>query len=163
MAEKELDLERGDPSAAARIAAEGSARSKRARSSKSDGDSGSSSGSRSGGGSKTSGKGTDASLANRLGEAFSRLADQLEARDDQELADAIRQDSRAMSQGLVSLTRAVTFLRLPLLLFLGFLEPILAFWHVGSILFGRWVARRQRVMQEREMAAAGVEVNGVPQ
>lgn len=146
----ELDLERGDIEAAQKIADLGGARSRSKRAS---------SGGSSGGGGKSSGsksgtKRTDSELVTRLVTSFEKIADQLEAREDHELSQAIREDARAMSQGLVSLTSTLTPLRVPLILFLGFIEPILAFWHVGSILVGRFIARRQRVMAEREMEAA---------
>lgn len=83
-------------------------------------------------------------LRSRLGDAFDKIADQRDARQDFELAQAIRDDKDAMAVGLVSFTRVVPFLRVPLLFFLGLLEPILAFWHVGGILIRRGFERRTR-------------------
>lgn len=152
-----LDLEHGDYEKAEQIAKEGQERSKRVRASRS-GDSGSSGSGSKSSGSKATSQRTDTDLAGRLDSAFSRLSDQLAAREDHELADAIQQDKEAMSKGLVSLTRNLKFLRMPLVVVLNFLEPILAFWHVGGILLRRFVERRQRVMQERQAAAAGTQV-----
>lgn len=146
----ELDLETGDPDAAERIAAAGAERSRARRAnrqrdtdsgSKGDGDK---TAKRSGGGSRT-----DSGLAGNLGEAFGRLADQLESSGDQELADAIRKDAKAMSQGIMALTRVAVFLRTPVLFLVNAAVVILAFWHVGGILARRFADRRARVMAER--------------
>lgn len=152
-----LDLEKGDYERAEQIAKEGQERSKRVRSSRGGDSSGGGSSSKSSG-SKTASQRTDTDLVSRLDSAFSRLAEQLAAREDHELAEAIVQDKEAMSKGLVSLTRGVKFLRTPLVVVLNFLEPVLAFWHVGGILLGRFIERRQRVMAERQQAAAGAQV-----
>lgn len=147
----DLDLETGDEERVAKIAETEARKTKRSRT----GDKNSSSHKRSGNAGSERG---DTDLIGRLVAAFDRLAEQREARGDSELADAIREDQQAMSRGLVSLTRAITFLRVPLLVLLSFLEPIMAFWHVGGILARRFVERRQRVMAEREMAAAETEI-----
>lgn len=161
----ELDLEHGDPDAAERISQLGSERSRARRATRSKGDSSSGSGTSSGSkssSSKSGGGKSDASLSSGLGDAFNRLAEQLESRGDDELADAIRKDAEAMTRGIMALTRAATVLRAPILLLVNIAVVFLAFWHVGSILVRRWADRRQRVMAEREAQAAGVgyEVNG---
>jgi hypothetical protein len=99
--------------------------------------------------SKTATDKLDRELNSRLLEAFDQVVEWREARGDEELATAITEDKDKMSRGLVSLTHAVTPLRQPLLVFLGFVEPILAFGRVGRILGGRFIERRQRIMEER--------------
>ena len=61
-----------------------------------------------------------------------------------------------MSQGLVSLTATLTPLRLPLIVFMSLVEPVLAFWRVGRILALRllnWRERRIVAMQEQQAAS----------
>lgn len=99
-----------------------------------------------------SGEKVEAELMSRLGRTFDRIAKALDARGDDELAHAIREDSDAMSQGLVSLTSNVKLLRSPLLMSLNLIEPVLAFGRVFRILFGRWNARQARLAMEREVA-----------
>lgn len=103
---------------------------------------------------------TESGLQGRLVDAFTRLANMLERKGDEELSTAINDEKQAMAQGLVSLTRNVTPLRGPLVLLISFLEPVLAFWRVGSILGGRLIERRQRVMAERAMQEAGAQAVG---
>lgn len=103
----------------------------------------------------------DRSLTGQLDTVFTKIADMLRARDDEELAEAIRDERHAMSQGLVSLTSSVTFLRPLLTLVLALIEPFLAFWRVGRILFHRflnWRASRPAPvpMEETEMDASGI-------
>lgn len=89
-------------------------------------------------------------LASRLDRTFDRIAKTLEARDDIELADVIREDKDAMSQGLVSLTRSVKFLRSPLIMALNLVEPALAFGRITRVLYGRWADRQRRIATERQ-------------
>ena len=96
----------------------------------------------------------EADLHKRLTETLERIVEQLQVRGDEELAIAIDEDKAKMAAGLVSLTRAVTPLRKPLLIFLGFVEPVMAFGRVGAILFRRAVERRQRKIAEWEAAQA---------
>lgn len=148
----EIDLDRGDPSAAERIAerqSAGSDRSKRIRQTRSESTKKST-------GSKRP-TASDTSLKSELKGAFDRLAEQREAKGDDELATALKEEAESMAQGLVSLTRTVTFLRVPLLFLLGILVPVLAFWRVGSILLARFAERRARIVAEQELAAAGIE------
>src|ERR1700741_1473749 len=68
----------------------------------------------------------EAGLRARLTDVFGRIAEALEARGDEELAEAIREDTTAMSQGLVSLTNRVVFLRAPLAFGLALAAPVVA-------------------------------------
>lgn len=88
-------------------------------------------------------------LRERTVHVFQRIADTLAARDDEELATAISEDSEAMATGLVSLTRQVKWLRGPLLFFLSLAEPLLAFGRVGRILLRRAGEWRYRRAEER--------------
>src|SRR5215469_6955122 len=120
----ELNLEHGDPS-----------RSEQRRRRRTAGDSGES---------KTSDKALDRELHSRITDAFDQVVEWRQARDDEELATAISEDKDKMAKGLVSLTHVVAPLRQPLVIFLGFVEPVLAFGRVGRILGGRWFARREQ-------------------
>jgi hypothetical protein len=132
----ELDLERGDPSRREER------RSSRRRASST-------------GEARSDSDKLDRELHHRLVESLEQVQEWREARDDEELATAIAQDKDKMAKGLVSLTHAVAPLRQPLLVFLGFVEPLLAFGRVGRILATRWVMRRQQ--RAEEMAAAQAE------
>ena len=107
------------------------------------------------GGKKSSGSSggskADGDLLSSLIEGFGNLADRLRDHDP-ELAEAFDQDKEAISKGLVSLTRTVKWLRKPLTLFVGFLQPVLAFWHVGSLLLKRVFIFRENVFASREQA-----------
>lgn len=106
-------------------------------------------------GSSGSSKPDDSGLVTRLDTAFVKLADQMLARGDDELSEALREERHAMSQGLVSLTATLTPLRLPLIIFMSLVEPVLAFWRVGRILIMRffgWRERRIVAMQEQQAA-----------
>lgn len=131
----ELDLEKGDPSRAEER------RSRRRTSSDS-------------GESKTSSDRLDRELHSRLVEAFGQVVEWRQAREDEELATAIDEDKEKMSSGLVSLTHAVAPLRQPLVIFLSFVEPLLAFGRVGRILATRWVTRRQAQAEDLAQAQA---------
>jgi hypothetical protein len=131
-----IDLEHGEPDPDESPAAK-RRRERRA----SGGDSG---GSRSSSSSKSSTERSDTSLVTRMDTAFSKIADQMDAREDEELAEAIRDERHAMSQGLVSLTGSITPLRPLLVLVLSLIEPVLAFWRVGRILFLRFLTWRER-------------------
>jgi len=105
--------------------------------------------------SKTTSEKLDRELHSRIVTSFERVVEWREARDDQELATAIDEDKDKMATGLVSLTHTVAPLRQPLVTFLGFVEPLLAFGRVGRILVTRWVTRRQQRAQD--LAAAQAE------
>lgn len=156
----ELDLEHGDANAAERIAAAGSARHSRVtRERKESGDSsGTTSGTKRSRGRPSkaaSTKASENSLASQLVDAFGKLADQLQAREDDELATAIREEAEGMTVGLISATRIVPFFRKPLVLILGIAVPVLAFWRVGGILLRRELERRARKMQPQEPSDIG--------
>jgi hypothetical protein len=90
------------------------------------------------------------------------------ARGDDELAEALREERHAMSQGLVSLTATLTLLRLPLIVFMALIEPMLAFWRVGRLLVYRFLAWRERRVaavreQQAEREAAQAAETGVVQ
>lgn len=94
----------------------------------------------------------DDQLTQRLLTALDKIADQLEAREDHELATAIREEREPMVRSVVSLTKGITFLRRPLVVAVSLLEPVLAFWRIGRILGGRFITRRQRMVAERQAA-----------
>lgn len=87
-------------------------------------------------------------LAGRLQAIFDRLAQRFEGKGDAELAAIIREDSRAMVGGLVSLTKRVPGAASPILLLLGVVEPVLAFGRLFRVLAGRWAARRYAPVDE---------------
>jgi len=120
----ELDLEKGDASRAEERRARRQARTGSSET-------------------KTGSEKLDKELHDRLMGAFQQVQEWREARDDEELATAIDEDKDKMSKGLVSLTHVIDPLRRPLLIFLGFVEPVLAFGRVGRILGGRFIAMRQ--------------------
>lgn len=90
----------------------------------------------------------DGDLKSRLEDGFQKLADQMRARDDDELADALQDGKGPMAASLVSMTKVVKWFRKPLVLFVGILEPILAFWRVGGILLGRMFIWRENMTQQ---------------
>lgn len=136
----DLDLERGDPSRAEE-------RRTRRRSTRDS--------NAVGGESKTLSEKLDRELHSRLVESLERVQEWRESREDMELAEAIGQDKDKMAKGLVSVTHVVQPLRGPLVIFLGFVEPVLAFGRVGRILTVRWVERRQQ--KAEDLAAAQAE------
>ena len=156
MPEFELDLDEGDAERAERIAATQGQGQERSRAKRGSGG-GKSGGSGGSSRSKASVQRENTDLVGRLGDALDKLAAQLEAKGDSELAEAFSDGKDAIAKSLVSLTSSVTFLRKPLLLFLNLLEPVLAFWRIGGILGRRFLERRDRVMAEQETARAEAE------
>lgn len=147
----ELDLEAGNAVEAARILdaqktqTEGRARRAARRSTSKSGTTGRAT--------TAKAKVAEETLAARLMRTFDRIVDTLRAREDEELAVAIDEDKEAMTQGLVSLTKALPFLRNPLLITLNLVEPVLAFGRVGRILFGRvriWRGKRIADLEQRQ-------------
>lgn len=149
---EELDLERGDPARAERITLgkEKTASEKKPL--------GGSQGSTRKSGSTARERGEN-ELQTRVQAVFYKIADMLARKEDVELEEAMRDNAPAMAQGFVSLTRNIKWLRSPLLLFLNLVEPALAFWDVGTILAGRWYARRMQ-MVEPEPTPESVPVQG---
>ncbi len=91
-----------------------------------------------------------ADIRERLTTIFERLADSLEGRGDAELAAVIREDSRAMVGGLVSVTRRVPAAAGVIVGGLAVLEPLIAFGRVLRLLL-------RRAGERREAAAAAWE------
>ena len=85
---------------------------------------------------------TDNALMLKLKETFSDIADWRDKKEDEELAEAIRESTDDMSKGLVALTRTVRWLRAPLGFAVNFIKPVLAFGKVGRILGERIVTAR---------------------
>jgi hypothetical protein len=129
----ELDLERGD---ASRADATSERRSRRRQ--------------RDTGSSSRAAASEDAEVEGQLSQAWERVAEWREARDDDELSEAIREDADVMTKGFVSLTSNFKPLRRPLIIFLNVILPLFAFARVGRILLTRWVERRERRIAERE-------------
>lgn len=150
----EIDLTKGDPDAAEKIAAAGSSarRGRRGKSSDSSGSKGTTT--------KAAREAQDRTLKGELLEMFHDFAESFQEHDP-ELADILERRREAMSQGLVALTRKIGVLRGPVVLFVAFFQPVLAFWELGSYAVRRYVARQQRKANERRAAANGVEVTDV--
>lgn len=145
----ELDLEKGDAAKAEAISNRESRRQAR----------GSSSSARSTSSSSKSNSSEDASIEAQLRVVLDRVAEQRESKDDTELADAIRETQAAIIKGFMSVTKTITPLRQPLVFLIAVLDPILAFWKVGSILTRRWFERRARKIEEYERAQAAASAN----
>jgi hypothetical protein len=109
---------------------------------------------------------SETELESRLMRIIGRLADRREERDDLELADALREDGKAMADGVVNGTRQLPQFRIPVLLLLGIVEPLLAFGRVGGILLRRLQNRRLTQAEDAAAAAAASQdvefMAGVP-
>lgn len=137
MASDDINLDRGDPERADSA----SERRRRRRQTTAD--------------SKTTSESfTEREVREQLTRAFDGLAKGREAREDHELAEAIREEGDAMTEGFVTLTNNVKPLRLPLVILLNVVITVLAFGRVGSILWYRFTARRAERQFAREQAAA---------
>jgi hypothetical protein len=97
-------------------------------------------------------------LAERLYGCFERIANALDERGDEELADILREDAGIMAQGLVSLTRPFTILRTPLLATIAVVEPVLAFGRVVRVAAYRWSDRRAEKHAEAAQAAQDAQM-----
>lgn len=122
----ELDLERGDPGRA-----DSASERRRARRTARQADT------ESAGGGKA-----EAEIRMQLEGAFERLAKMRDTKEDAELADAIREESDPMTEGIVTLTNSVTPLRFPIIILLNLLITMMAFGRVGGILYQRFQDRR---------------------
>jgi len=90
-------------------------------------------------------------LKGRLVGCFERIAESLYARQDEELAELVREDAEVIAQGLVSLTRPFTALRGIVLAIVAIIEPLMAFGRIGRVLLGRMAERRSARAQEPEL------------
>jgi hypothetical protein len=105
----------------------------------------------------------ESEVRTQLARAFDGLAKSREAREDDELAVAIREETEPMTEGFVTLTNNVSFLRMPLILILNLLITLLAFGRVGGILLRRWYERRtmaQEQAEQEQALAAEFDTNG---
>lgn len=89
--------------------------------------------------------------------AFDGIAKARDAKGDTELADAIREEGDAMTEGFVTLTDTIKPARLPVIIGLNIAIVLLAFGRVGGILLYRLQERRARKQAERDEAAGLVE------
>jgi len=92
-------------------------------------------------------------LRDRLVGCFERIAESLYARQDEELAELVREDAEIIAQGLVSLTRPFTALRTVVLAIVAIIEPLMAFGRIGRVLLGRLAERRAARAREPELDA----------
>lgn len=90
-----------------------------------------------------------ADIRQRLETVLTRLADSLEGRGDEELATMIREDSRAMIGGLLSVTRRVPAAAGVIVAGLAVLEPLIAFGRVFRLLLRRAAERREAAYYEQ--------------
>lgn len=81
-------------------------------------------------------------IESRLERLLQRFAELREGRGDSELADAVREDSKAIVGSIVALTRPFVQARKVILTALAIVEPLFAFGRIGRILAGRIAARR---------------------
>lgn len=108
----------------------------------------------------------DGIVREQLTRAFNGLAHSREAKGDDELAEAFREEGDAMTEGFVALTDNVKPLRMPVIILLNIVITLLAFGRVGTILLNRLADRRARRQAEREAAMGqvpgedGVEFQG---
>lgn len=140
MASDELDLDKGEPERA-------SSRTERARQRRN----------RTKETSSSSEGVSDSVVRDQLTRAFNGLANAREARGDEELAEAFREEGDAMTEGFVALTTNVKPLRMPVIILVNVLITLLAFGRVGSILLNRLADRRARRQAEAEAMAGMVQ------
>lgn len=93
-------------------------------------------------------------IKSQLDELFDRIVKARRAREDEELAEVVEEDAEAMTQGFMSLTNNVPFLRQPLIMLLNILLPVLAFNRVARILFIRFLERRAKRQEAQAQAQA---------
>ena len=94
----------------------------------------------------------DKKFRERLIEVIGRIAESLDERGDAELAEILREDGPVMATGLTSLTGLLAPLRVPLLVTLAVIEPVLAFGRLFRVLAYRFADNRNRRAAERATA-----------
>lgn len=134
MASDDLDLEHGDPS-------RGDSASERRRRRRESSTGSSASGTR-------AEVKADNEVRTQIARAFDGITKNRYTHGDTELADALAEESDAMTEGFVTLTTNVTPLRMPVIIFLNLLITLMAFGRVGAILLGRLQERRARKQAE---------------
>lgn len=82
---------------------------------------------------------SESDLRDRVATVLGRLADLIESRGDDELAETMREDVGVMATGIVSFTRPF---RAPLMFVLAIAEPAIAFGRIGILMIGRMFQRR---------------------
>lgn len=105
---------------------------------------------------------TEAGIRERLHAIFSRLADAREGRGDVELAAMIREDSRAMVEGLLSVVRRAPGLAGVITGALAVLEPLIAFGRIARLLGGRFADRRAAAYEDAPEYVQPVEDEATP-
>ena len=90
-------------------------------------------------------------IESRLFAVFNRLSDALEGRGDDELAGMIREDTKAMVGGLVSVVRRVPALAAWVVGGLAVLEPLIAFGRIFRLLLRRLGERRREAAEGLEL------------
>lgn len=143
MASDELDLEYGDSAAESPAATRRRLRREKAAENATASGKGGKSGS--GASDKIS-----TEIRRRLERVFDRTVKWRQARGDDELAEALTEDGEMMTDAVISITDTFNPLRVPTLLALAIVEPLLAFGRVFRILMGRFLARRAGQEQEQE-------------
>lgn len=89
-------------------------------------------------------KATDTDLRTRLLNVIDRIIRAADARGDDELADTLKEDRDIIAQGIVSFTSgALAVFRIPILIVLAIVEPIMAFSRIGMLLFARLLGARE--------------------
>lgn len=131
----DLDLEKGDPARADEDTPAGRRRARRGESAA---------------GSARAERAAESEIRVGLEKAFDGLAKSRYAKDDDELGNAITEESPAMTEGIVTLTDAIPFVRNPIIIGLHLIIVLLAFGRVGGILFDRARQRRAERQQEAE-------------
>ena len=91
-----------------------------------------------------------ADIEGRLYAIFGRLADALEGRGDEELAGMIREDTKAMVGGLVSVVKRVPAAAGAVVGGLAVLEPLIAFGRIFRLLLRRAAERRREALEGYE-------------
>lgn len=94
-------------------------------------------------------------VGRRLGTIFERLAQSVEGRGDEELAEMIREDREAMVGGLVNLTSKAPGLAPGVMAVLAVLEPLIAFGRIFRLLLRRTGDRRAERLAAWEAEQSG--------